>query len=105
MNGFDGFRVNSQLALTSNFLFPWNLSMGGKCMLPSIIKIELHTSKVCAKRESFAGAGPSMTISGSFTDIGTDAGRKRRIFQSPLVLPRADYVCLFPTLSLWSAYW
>lgn len=32
--------------------------------------------KVCAKRESFAGAGPSVSISGSFTDIGTDVERK-----------------------------
>lgn len=105
VNGFDSFGVNSQLALTSNFLFFWNLSTCGKCMLPSIIKIELHTRFVLREKESFAGAGPSMSISGSFTDIGTDAGRKRRIFQSPLVLPRADCMCLFPTLSLWTAYW
>lgn len=51
-------------------------------MLPSIIKTELHMSKVCAQGESFAGAGPSINICGStyFTGFGTSVGRKQRAF-------------------------
>lgn len=97
MDGSEGFGINSQLALNSNFLFPWNVSMCGKGILPSIIKIELRTSKVCAEGESFDDIGPSLTLILLW-------GRGEEC-SSQVVLPGADGVCLLPTLSLLTAHW
>lgn len=97
VDGSEGFGINSQLALNSNFLFPWNVSMCGKGILPSIIKIELRTSKVCAEGESFDDIGPSLTLILLW-------GRGEEC-SSQVVLPGADGVCLLPTLSLLTAHW
>jgi len=47
VNGFEGFCINSQLALTSNFLIPWDFGMCGKGTLLPIVKIELLSSIFC----------------------------------------------------------
>ena len=49
MDDFEGFGINSQVAVTSDFLFPWNLGMCAESMLPSMINIEFKTSEVVLK--------------------------------------------------------
>lgn len=61
------------------------------------MKIEPHTSKVCAKGESLAGIGPSVTLVMLW-------GRGKGC-SSQVVLPVADGVYLISTFSLLTAYW